>query len=46
MKLEDEIDLLHAELDELQARFDSLWTHFNNSNPFALSEWIKRGEEE
>ena len=49
MNLEDEIELLLAELDELKVQYDSLWHYFNAYHPFRLGEWMKlqfRGEEE
>ena len=49
MNLEDEIELLLAELDENQKEYDSLWNYINAHHPFTLSEWMKmpfRGEEE
>ena len=49
MKFDIEIELLLAELDELQKQYDSLWNYFNAHQPFSLSEWMKlqfRGEEE
>ena len=49
MNLEDEIELLLAELDEKQKEHDSLWNYINAHHPFTLSEWMKlqfRGEEE
>ncbi len=49
MNFEDKIELLMAELDELQRRYDSLWNYFNAHQPFTLGEFMKmefRGEEE